>query len=249
MFKSFKKFINSDIFNIDVSDIKSDKKELKGKGTDNDVESLIKKLFSYHGLISFDKTNLPDYVIKYINKSRLNIIDNFIKLEKNQKIQKNKDLFIYNLFGSQQYPDFVIIHIKDNILYFILFEIKSSQNDRSVWNSTLPKPFPYCIYIHINKKTKKYLIFIGKEIITLESYLKFIPLIKEIEQSVKNFNTIEENPKYNYYSRKMYNQMFNYDYKKSKKFKKNVITFLDSISNELIIEEELIIEFENECKI
>ena len=91
--------------------------ERKTKGTDNEYELMFKKIFLYNNLIEFNRKELPLYINNYIKKAKdENIIPQLEIL--NSNIEQNKMFFIYNIFGSQLYPDFTIFKIIENIFYF-----------------------------------------------------------------------------------------------------------------------------------
>jgi len=76
--------------------------------------------------------------------------------EKANNIPNN--IFIFQPFGSQNTPDFIIKY--QNIL--IPLEAKSSKDTKPSFNGTLPHH--NCIYAFTSKKYNKHTLFLGKDV-------------------------------------------------------------------------------------
>lgn len=126
-----------------------------------------------------------------------------------------KDAFVQQPFGSNNYPDFVILGTE----YVLPVEVKSiidSTSKLPKWNSGLPRP--YGNYVFANTKLRDITFFRGQDIITAEEYHSlqdFFEAVKHIEQHV---NTYHSSQQYGFhaYIRKDYNQ--------GKQFNPNAIT-------------------------
>lgn len=164
-------------------------------------------------------------------KLKKNIIDKL-----NPKILTLKDLeledlglqssYLYQPFGSQNYPDFTIITDVGNLLPI---EIKSSKSNKPVWNSNLPKENGLYIFSSYEKKDitfwrggdilpqdeRKALIHFFSDIIkpTEEQYKKILKekYLKSEYKFERGFNvytriayeqnqTINENAELNYFN-------------------------------------------------
>lgn len=227
--ENFIKFLKCDVLGIDVNNIKLPKSKStnESKSKTNKTELMIKKLLIYHGIHEFPIL-LPNNIKNKIKFAKNTYINNYIKI-KNLTIENNHTYFIHQLFGTQSYPDFIILHKINNLLYFVFFEVKSTYSDRSVWNSTLPKEYPYFFYFHLNKKQNKYLFFQGKEVMPSIYKPDLKILLEEIEKLVNNYNSLDSHKGWKYYPRKMFNQDFNYDYTKNKLYITNIISYLNKL--------------------
>lgn len=111
--------------------------------------------------------------------------------EKASNIPNNT--IIYQPFGSQAVPDFIIKY-KNKLL---ALEAKSSKGTRPAFNGTLPHS--YCIYAFTSKKYNKHTLFLGKDVVGqkkrehLENLSHKIDLIiKEAEKEYLKENPTEE---------------------------------------------------------
>ncbi|GAA7024571.1 hypothetical protein Kyoto30A_01130 [Helicobacter pylori] len=107
--------------------------------------------------------------------------------------------FLYQPFGSQNYPDFLVF-IFD---YVVGIEIKFSKNDkgeknlqtsRPMWNSNLPKPNAIYVYGVANADIT---FFKGSDILSYETrevLLKYFDTLDKDEESLKNALKDLENP-------------------------------------------------------
>ncbi|GAA9463745.1 hypothetical protein BTM444_06640 [Helicobacter pylori] len=107
--------------------------------------------------------------------------------------------FLYQPFGSQNYPDFLVF-IFD---YVVGIEIKFSKNDkgeknlqisRPMWNSNLPKPNAIYVYGVANANIT---FFKGSDILSYETrevLLKYFDILDKDEESLKNALKDLENP-------------------------------------------------------
>ncbi|GAA9359002.1 hypothetical protein TH0628_01720 [Helicobacter pylori] len=107
--------------------------------------------------------------------------------------------FLYQPFGSQNYPDFLVF-IFD---YVVGIEIKFSKNDkgeknlqtsRPMWNSNLPKPNAIYVYGVANADIT---FFKGLDILSYETrevLLKYFDTLDKDEESLKNALKDLENP-------------------------------------------------------
>ncbi len=151
------------------------------KFSDDDIKKYIKKydcktansldIITKNGLI---KSGL----IEMSNEEFMSLDMNLFKEIKDSIIDKSKDnfcknplllkgiynVFIINPFGSQEFPDFLIIFTN----YMIAIENKSSTEKGAspMWNSNLPKR--NSIYILMNFKRNDLTFFCGKDVIDKE---------------------------------------------------------------------------------
>ncbi|WP_120874620.1 type II restriction endonuclease [Helicobacter pylori] len=107
--------------------------------------------------------------------------------------------FLYQPFGSQNYPDFLVF-IFDHV---VGIEIKFSKNDkgeknlqtsRPMWNSNLPKPNAIYVYGVANADIT---FFKGSDILSYETrevLLKYFDTLDKDEESLKNALKDLENP-------------------------------------------------------
>src|SRR5579872_3866338 len=170
--ESFIKFLNTDILDPKISNLKSLFKK-RITGINNTIELEIKKCLRKNGLQEY-KEKLPLNFKAYVKNSRDKYNKNYFK-DKNFELDYDQLFFKHQPFGTQQFADFLIFYKDENYsIYFLFFEIKSSKNNKSMWNCTLPKPFPNCIYCHFNKSNNKYTYFRGLNIIHENEYNKLM---------------------------------------------------------------------------
>jgi len=94
--------------------------------------------------------------------------------------------YLYQPFGSQEYPDFIVITNKENILPI---EIKSSKANKPVWNSNLPKENG--LYIFSSYKQKDLTFWRGGDILPQNERKAlitfFTDIIKPSEKQYKSY--------------------------------------------------------------
>ncbi len=139
------------------------------------IESIDKKIIT-----NYWKT-IKDGILK---KNSVEILNNpFSKIAK---------AFIYQPFGSQQFPDFLMI-LKDKIvaieIKFSTFKESNKKNkldERPMWNSNLPKP--NAIYLY-GVQGSDVTFFKGSDLLSMESRQALLDYFDEInsnEETIKN---------------------------------------------------------------
>ncbi|WQU08640.1 type II restriction endonuclease [Helicobacter pylori] len=175
-----------------------------GEQFENQFRNELKKHFSE---INGDLTEELSHIEEKPNKEIKTAFNQLKKqvLEKNHPhTLKNpfsnlKSHFLYQPFGSQNYPDFLIF-IFDHV---VGIEIKFSKNDkgeknlqtsRPMWNSNLPKPNAIYVYGVANANIT---FFKGSDILSYETrevLLKYFDTLDKDEESLKNALKDLENP-------------------------------------------------------
>jgi hypothetical protein len=173
------------------------------KNADQKFESSINKILTKY-CTKINKTDMSNY--------------NFIK-----------DIIYYvsQPYGSQKPPDFILL-FKD--YKPLKIECKSSTNSlKATWNCSLPEKD--IIYLFYSKKINKTLIFNGGEIIKEDLKNKFEELHKKISILTKEFNkSISDKDCYfEYYPRKMFNQILNFNIKNRDLYNNNVMKSIDEL--------------------
>ena len=93
----------------------------------------------------------------------------------------DKNYIVHQPFGSQAYPDFVVVRISGHVAKLCFIECKQ---EKPTWNNTPPKKCKDCIYVCGNKVYNGYIILSDYE-------LKLINDYKELyEEHVKFFNNL-----------------------------------------------------------
>lgn len=112
-------------------------------------------------------------------------------------------IIIYQPFGSQMFPDFLLIK-KD---YLIPFEIKFSTTDGETptWNSNLPHNCG--IYIFGSRGKQDITFFNGADYLTAEEKALMVSLVNEMTKKLKQEGLLITH-KFDIYLREMYNQKF-----------------------------------------
>lgn len=183
----------------------------------NYYEIIIKILDEFYNM----NDNINENIIGQKNKiqsfeEKINTILNkyCIEIKKNKKdnidnIKKEQDIiyYIYQPFGSQKPPDFMIMC---NNYYKIFIECKSSKTLKPTWNCSIPDI--ETIYLFYSSNNNKTYIFNGDVII----FPNISKQIKEFHNKLKILcnefnNEILLNENINYYPRQMINQIIDMD--------------------------------------
>ena len=168
----------------------------------------------------------------------------------NNRYKKIKKMFIFQPYGAQNFPDFIIFTNK----FIIPIEIKYSKNDdgqknidtaRPMWNSNLPKPNAIYIFGVSNKITT---FFIGNDILDYDTRKVLLNYFENINKNEIKLNQKLKNLKNNFgiypYIRKAYEHkktkstfssnddktIESYFSKNSENREKNVIKFLNKLN-------------------
>jgi len=174
MFKIIKDF-------IDINDSKNSYSSSK------DFEDNLKMKLKQKNIIEIQMKN-GSVNEKKLYKSKLTKLKNYIEELKLKEINTNQiennfkeyflnDTFIYQPFGSQKFPDFIIFY-KNNI---ILFEFKWSKNNNIVFNDSLP--FYHAFYFFATPNNL--FLFQGKNLIDFNTYLKLNNDVKILRNNNK----------------------------------------------------------------
>jgi len=151
------------------------------KGWKDFEEKISNYIINNLGMIQTWKKNINDFSeLKLLVSDKLN--DNYSI--KNTKWKNLDNYFIFQPFGSQSYPDFIIFS-KDKI---IPLEIKMSSNsDKIMWNSWFP--LNTGIYIYLSLYDNDITFFRWCDILTnkeREIMTKFFEELKGVENEINN---------------------------------------------------------------
>jgi len=166
-----------------------------GQEFEDRIMQFLRNRITYNRIQLGDIPEINDLKLKILEHSNSEFIFN---------PTKNDKMFIYQPYGSQQYPDFLIFEGN----YIFPVEAKFSKSGkRPVWNSGLPRPNG--IYIYGALEHKKIVVFSGIDIVSVEESIKlheFFLKLKELENEFNFSNMSEQRYGFVVYSRKAFEQ-------------------------------------------
>ena len=118
--------------------------------------------------------------------------------------------FLYQPYGSQEYPDFLVL---DNN-FAVCIEVKFSKNKsgKPIWNSGLPRPNG--IYIFGSHGRKDITFFRGAEVVSVLEAKKLHGFFRQMKEHEMDFNTCQMQYQpygYSAYIRKAFDQSRKYN--------------------------------------
>jgi len=130
--------------------------------------------------------------VKHSSKDFKNCPPREVSIEDSCGILHDKNYIVHQPFGSQAYPDFVVVRISDSVAKLCFIECKQ---EKPTWNNTPPKKCKDCIYVCGNKVYNGYII--------LSEYdLKLINDYKEsYEELVRFYNSLSDEVKFVMYKK------------------------------------------------
>jgi hypothetical protein len=130
--------------------------------------------------------------IKQSSKEFKNYPPREVTIEDSCGFSHNKNYIIHQPFGSQAYPDFVVVRIIGHVAKLCFIECKQ---EKPTWNNTPPKKCKNCLYVCGNKIYNGYII--------LGDYdLKLINDYKESYEELVNFhNSLSDEVKFVMYKK------------------------------------------------
>lgn len=206
------------------------KKQLVNQSSGNDFENKIKELLeNSNSYSSYSSSNFKQHInFKKIKEKILNKMsnENCIKNELVKDICQYESKFIYQPFGSQMFPDFLLIRKE----YLIPLEIKYSnkKGDRPIWNSNIPHSFG--IYIFGSKINDDITFYFGKDLLSYDEIKEMLFLAKKYKKELMDQSKKISKNKFELYLRPMFNQKFSI-LKSNKRsiYEDNTIKFLKNI--------------------
>ena len=151
-------------------------------------------------------------------------------LSNNDNIPTDVDIFISQPYGSQKPPDFLLLRRKGSKLLVVKWELKSTDDWRSLWNCSLPKPEIGWVYTHYNTKWSMAFSFLGVDCLAPDEHSR----LEEFDKKMKAI--VGEHPlnglPFSYYPRQMWTQEESYPFKRGAEYKQRVISFLRNMSTE-----------------
>jgi hypothetical protein len=86
-------------------------------------------------------------------------------------------------FGSQSFPDFILLEQN----YVFSLELKSSKNDKPMWNNSLPKQHGIYVFMAYSEQPSRQetLLFLGKDVITSHATNVLKSKMKAIQEASK----------------------------------------------------------------
>lgn len=101
--------------------------------------------------------------------------------------QSVESFYVAQPFGSQCYPDFIVVYRSGGNIKVLYIECKSSQSDKARWNCSMAIPQKYCLYLHHNTRKDVVYAALGSQLSDRESYQNY--LAKKREMSTLNKDT------------------------------------------------------------
>jgi len=205
--------VNKQLINF-CNDITSVGASSRGNNFDETVLDKLKKHLPKAKFVSTETfcSKDKDSIYKDYSKITHNNVFDFSQLP--TIIDNNKELnlmIVDKPNGSQKWPDLLVI----NNGIGLPIEVKSSKNDKIVWNCSLPKPNSLYIFNCYGKS--KTTCFLGQHAISKNE----VDFLKEITEETIKFNV--NNERWGYYVRNMFNS--------NQRFFKNEETRLDIENN------------------
>ena len=230
----------------------------KYKGHANDgtqFEEIIRQLLNKFGFMQkqWDKSAGEIFDLSLKENTKKNIKAQIIA-KNNIELIHNPDrnlayIYIYQPFGSQNYPDFLVITDEWIIPIEIKFSTHSEDNHLPKWNSNIPKS--NCIYIY-SQVNKDIIYFLGSDFVGNDARILlnnfFVDFNEEMTTKLQILKEkiISQNTKNNPFGIKPYirkdyvydksfsscpNEVVNgiYDYAKINHWKENLLKFLHEL--------------------
>ena len=164
-------------------DIQINKNDWLQSRTGDDFEQRMETILKKKGFNRILKEDIPQESFKIIK----NKIQNKIAREYVENILSDKkefiECFIFQPFGSQNFPDFLVFTRK----YILAVEIKYSRNKaiKPMWNSNLPKN--KAIYIFGSYSLKDVTFFLGRDILPIAERKELISFFEKVKKEEINF--------------------------------------------------------------
>lgn len=102
--------------------------------------------------------------------------------------QSVESFYVAQPFGSQCYPDFIIVYQSGGNIKVLYIECKSSQSDKARWNCSMAIPQKYCLYLHHNTRKDVVYVALGSQLSDRKSYQSY--LVKKKEMNTLNKDTV-----------------------------------------------------------
>ncbi|WP_322902295.1 hypothetical protein [Mycoplasmopsis felis] len=174
--------------------------------TGEEFEELIKRKLRNNDCISYS----------FNNKDEVSFIKNFLTIDndtytkkftelRSQVLNKNNlevilnpfkgyfkndiYIYIYQPFGSQNFPDFLILTNNYVIPLEVKFSKRSKNSELPKWNSNIPKS--NSIYLYANSKKQKPIVFLGDDFLGHETRILLNNYFDEFNQNEKTKNLLE----------------------------------------------------------
>ncbi len=201
-------------------------------------------------LVKLEKENIKKITKKWKNIKKNILLKNSIEIVENP-LHNVYNTFIFQPFGSQNFPDFIILTKKYIIPIEIKFSTNTTQNKnlnkfRPMWNSNIPKPNSIYIY---GVSGVRVTFFKGSDILEFYTRQLLIDYFKNLNKDKKNLDESLKGLKNNFgiypYVRKAYDHktqhstfvnsknkrvVESYFSKNSKSREDNVIDFFESLN-------------------
>ena len=116
-----------------------------------------------------------------------------------------KQHFVYQPYGSQNYPDFLLFN--GDQIYCLEIKFSANNNTKPMWNSGLPRPTG--IYIFASYGLNDITFFLGRSVVTAEEAQHFHEFFENLKESQREFNeNLMDKQRYgfNAYIRKAFHQ-------------------------------------------
>ncbi|MEG3826340.1 hypothetical protein [Mesomycoplasma ovipneumoniae] len=189
--KGLEKFIS---FLKDLT--KSSQNGNKGEEFENLIEAKLQKSGALK--TGFDKLKPVEYIVELFSinhdeyKKNFNTIKNKILNKNSSEIVSNpfKNInanntyaYIKQPYGSQNFPDFLILTNKYVFPLEIKFSTKATKTGLPKWNSNIPKS--NAIYVYANAEKQKPLIFLGDDFLGQETRILLNDFFEEFNEKEK----------------------------------------------------------------
>lgn len=226
------------------------KNHLKSFGF-SEITQISKTNSAIESISSFESIEINTIKEKYNEIKKLILAKNSTEIVENP-FEKIINSYIYQPYGSQNFPDFIVFTKK----FIIPIEIKYSKNQkpqenlnsfRPMWNSNMPKA--NCIYLY-GVAGENITFFKGSDILDFDTREVLLNFFQKLEKGEKNLNKDLENLPNNFgiypYIRKAYEhkkikstfydgeniqKIESYFSKNKNEREENVLSFLSDIEN------------------
>lgn len=184
-----------------LEDVSENRNDFLSAGDGKKCEALFSERLSkyFRDMTSSNDKNIIDFKEKIkedvLNKECSNVLDNTL-YKNNSDNESYKDFFISQPYGSQNYPDFIVV--TEFKVFAVEIKYSAKEAAKPMWNSNLPKMDG--IYIFGCKGLKQLTFFKGGDILSSEERKALIEIWDELEKKkkelVESFKEKVNNKKY-----------------------------------------------------